>query len=100
MAARREGDLVRRCYAGLDGPAFQAEVVRSIHALMPVDAVFFATADPATLLFTGAAAEDPLAAATAQFLDNEFGQHDVRDPGQPVPGGSPYRACASTTGLR
>jgi DNA-binding CsgD family transcriptional regulator len=77
MAARREGDLVRRCYAGLDGPAFQAEVVRSIHALMPVDAVFFAAADPATLLFTGAAAEDPLAAATAQFLDNEFGQHDV-----------------------
>ena len=76
-AARREGDLVRRCYAGLGGPAFQAEVVRSIHALLPVDAVFFATADPATLLFTGAAAEDPLAAATAQFLDNEFGHHDV-----------------------
>jgi len=56
---------VRRCYAGLGGPAFQAEVVRSIHALLPVDAVFFATADPGTLLFTGAAAEDPLAAATA-----------------------------------
>ncbi len=48
-AARREGDLVRRCYAGLDGPAFQAGVMRSIHALLPVDAVFFATADPATL---------------------------------------------------
>ena len=75
--ARREGDLVRRCYAGLDGAAFEAEVVRSIHALLPVEAVFFATADPATLLFTGAAAEDPLAAATAQFLDNEFGRHDV-----------------------
>lgn len=76
-AARREGDLVRCCYAGLGGPAFQAEAVRSLHALLPVDAVFFATADPATLLFTGAAAEDPLAAATAQFLDNEFGRHDV-----------------------
>ncbi len=76
-AARREDDLVRRCYAGLDGPAFQAEVVRSIHALLPVDAVFFATADPATLLFTGALAEDPLAAATARFLDNEFGHDDV-----------------------
>jgi DNA-binding CsgD family transcriptional regulator len=76
-AARREGDLVRRCYAGLDGPAFQAEVMRSIHALLPVDAVFFATADPATLLFTGAVAEDPLAAVTAQFLDNEFGHRDV-----------------------
>ena len=77
LTARRERDLVRRCYVGLDGPAFQAEVVRSIHALLPVDAVFFATADPATLLFTGAAADDPLAAATAQFVDNEFGHEDV-----------------------
>jgi DNA-binding CsgD family transcriptional regulator len=76
-AARREGDLVRRCYAGLDGPAFQAEVVRFIHALLPVEAVFFATADPGTLLFISAAAEDPLAGATAQFLDNEFGRDDV-----------------------
>jgi DNA-binding CsgD family transcriptional regulator len=76
-AARREGDLVRRCYAGLDGPAFGAEVVRSLHALLSVEAVFFATADPGTLLFTGAAAEDPLAGATAQFLDNEFGRDDV-----------------------
>jgi hypothetical protein len=44
------GEQGRRCYAGLDGPEFQAEVVRSIDALMPIDAVFFATADPATLL--------------------------------------------------
>jgi len=76
-AARREADLVRRCYAGLDGPALQAEAVRLIHALLSVEAVFFATADPASLLFTGAAAEDPLAGATARFLDNEFGRDDV-----------------------
>jgi DNA-binding CsgD family transcriptional regulator len=38
--ARRADDLVRRCYSGLRGPAFQAEVVRAIHALLPVDAVF------------------------------------------------------------
>jgi DNA-binding CsgD family transcriptional regulator len=75
--ARREADLVRRCYTGLDAPAFQADVVRSIHALLPVDAVFFATADPTTLLFTGALAEGPLAAATTRFLDNEFGRDDV-----------------------
>jgi len=42
-----------------------------------VDAAFFATVDPETLLFTGALAEDPLAAATAVFLDNEFGREDV-----------------------
>jgi hypothetical protein len=74
--ARRHGARVTWC-AGLGGPAFQAEVVRSLHALLPADAVFFATADPGTLLFTGAAAEDPLAAATARFLDNEFGPDDV-----------------------
>jgi hypothetical protein len=28
-------------------------------------------------LFTGAAAEDPLAGATARFLDNEFGRDDA-----------------------
>jgi DNA-binding CsgD family transcriptional regulator len=75
--ARREADLVRRCYAGLDGAALQAEVLRSIHGLLPLDAVFIATADPMTLLFTGAVAEEPLDAATAQFLDNEFGRVDV-----------------------
>jgi DNA-binding CsgD family transcriptional regulator len=74
---RREADLVRRCYGGLDAATFQAELVRSIHALLPVDAIFFATADPATLLLTGTFAEDPLLAATAQFVDNEFGRPDV-----------------------
>ncbi|HEX7210431.1 MAG TPA: hypothetical protein VF241_05895, partial [Propionibacteriaceae bacterium] len=44
--ARRADDLVRRCYSGLRGRAFHAEVVRGVHALLPVDAVFLATADP------------------------------------------------------
>jgi len=77
VTRRREADLVRRCYLGLDRQALYAEVLRSIHALLPVDAVFFATADPTTLLFTGSVAEDPLGTATTRFLDNEFGDHDV-----------------------
>jgi len=44
---------------------------------MPVDAAFFATVDPVTLLFTMAVAEDPLGVATPLFLDNEFGRDDV-----------------------
>ena len=75
--ARRADDLVRRCYSGLRGTAFQAEVVRAIHALLPVDAVFLATADPGTLLLTGIFAEEPLVGVADQFLDNEFGQDDV-----------------------
>src|SRR5215218_7689026 len=76
--ARRADDLVRRCYSGLRGPAFQVEVVRAIHALLPVDAVFLATADPGTLLLTGIFAEEPLVGVADRFLDNEFGQEDVK----------------------
>ena len=44
---------------------------------MPADAAFFATADPESLLFTGAFAEEPLGTAYALFLENEFGSEDV-----------------------
>ena len=91
LTARRERELVRRCYAGLDGSALPAEVVRSLHALLPLDAVFFATADPVTLLFTGGGAEKPLAAVTPQFMANEFGQADVNK-FQALAVGPPYVA--------
>jgi hypothetical protein len=45
--------------------------------VVPVDAAFFATVDPATLLFTSASADEPLAGATALFIENEFGRPDV-----------------------
>ena len=77
MVARRANDLVRLCYSGLSGPALQTEVVRAIHALLPVDAVFLATADPETLLFTGMLAEEPLIGVADQFLANELSQNDV-----------------------
>jgi DNA-binding CsgD family transcriptional regulator len=70
-------DLVRHCHSGLDVPGLQRQLLRSVRRLMPVDAAFFATADPETLLFTGAYAEEPLGAATPLFLDNEFASDDV-----------------------
>ncbi len=63
-------DLVRQCHSGLDVPGLQRQLLRSVRRLMPVEAAFFATADPETLLFTGAYAEEPLGEATALFLDN------------------------------
>jgi DNA-binding CsgD family transcriptional regulator len=100
-ARRREADLVRRCYAGLDAQALQFEIVRSIHALLSVDAVFVASADPATLLFTGTLAEDPLIGATAQFLDNDSGRDDVNK-FQSLAAGAPYVATLdeATSGQR
>ncbi|WP_280439622.1 hypothetical protein [Nocardia cyriacigeorgica] len=46
-------DLVRHCHGGLDLPELPQQLLRSVRRLLPVDAAFFATADPATLLFTG-----------------------------------------------
>lgn len=70
-------DLVRHCHSGLDAPDLQRTLLRSLRRLVPADAAFFATADPATLLFTGGFAEDPLGSATPLFLDNEYRAEDV-----------------------
>jgi DNA-binding CsgD family transcriptional regulator len=69
--------LIRRCYAGLDADGLRAEVLARLRGVLTVDAAFFATVDPATVLFTSAYADEPLRAVTEQFLTNEFGQDDV-----------------------
>jgi DNA-binding CsgD family transcriptional regulator len=76
-AARAEQDVVRLCHSGLIGDNLRREVLRALRRLIPIDAAFFATADPETLLFTGAWPEEPLDTATRLFLDNEFGSNDV-----------------------
>jgi DNA-binding CsgD family transcriptional regulator len=74
---RQATALIGRCYAGLDAAGLRGEVLRRLRRLLTVDAAFFATVDPMTLLFTSAAADEPLGAATPLFLDNEFGREDV-----------------------
>jgi DNA-binding CsgD family transcriptional regulator len=69
--------LERLGNAGLDVAEFRRESLGMLRSLVSVDAAFFATVDPATLLFTGALSEEPLAAAAPLFLDNEFGHDDV-----------------------
>lgn len=74
---RRLADIERRCRDGLDAATLRTELLRRLRQVVPADAVFFATVDPVTLLFTSASAEDPLGPATELFLDNEFGNPDV-----------------------
>jgi DNA-binding CsgD family transcriptional regulator len=69
--------LIRRCYAGLETDQLRSEVLHRLRGILTVDAAFFATVDPATLLFTSAMAEEPLGAVTEEFLANEFGRDDV-----------------------
>ncbi|MEU4390150.1 LuxR C-terminal-related transcriptional regulator [Kribbella sp. NPDC023855] len=69
--------LIRRCYAGLGTDELRSEVLHRLRGILTVDAAFFATVDPATLLFTSAFADEPLRSATAEFLADEFGRADV-----------------------
>jgi DNA-binding CsgD family transcriptional regulator len=75
-AERIKQEIVRLCHAGLDSRTFRLETVRCLRKAIPVDVSFFATADPATLLFTSAVVDDILARATAQFIENEFLKDD------------------------
>lgn len=63
--------------SGLDVAAFQAEALRRLRSLLTIDAAFFATVDPTTLLFTSASSDEPLVEAASLFVDNEFGRDDV-----------------------
>ncbi|WP_297343284.1 LuxR C-terminal-related transcriptional regulator [Amnibacterium sp.] len=69
--------LMERCYVGLDAAALRVEVLHRLRSVMSIDAAFFASIDPVTLLFTTAVSEEPLRGAAARFLDNEFGAPDV-----------------------
>jgi len=77
ISKRQVTALIGRCYAGLDAASLRDEVLRRLRRIMTVDAAFFGTVDPQTLLFTSAVADDPLRAATPLFLDNEYGRADV-----------------------
>jgi len=70
-------DIIRRCHSGLDSRTLRIEVVKRLRAVIPFDVSFFPTADPATLLFTGAVADEILERATPQFIQNEFFHDDV-----------------------
>jgi DNA-binding CsgD family transcriptional regulator len=65
-------EIIRHSHAGLDSRTFRVEAVKQLRKAIPVDVSFFATADPATLLFTSAVRDDVLARATPQFLEHEF----------------------------
>lgn len=74
---RVEREIVRLSHAGLDSRTLRFEVLRQLRAVIPVDALFCATVDPATLLFTGSVVEEIPEDATISFLANEFLEDDV-----------------------
>jgi hypothetical protein len=57
-AERVRQEIIRLCHAGLDSRTFRVEAVRYLRKIIPLDVSFFATADPATLLYTSAVRDD------------------------------------------
>ena len=76
-AEQTRRELIRLCHAGLDSRTLRIEIIKRLRIVIPVDLSFFTTADPATLLFTGAVLDDLLMRTTSEFIDNEFLQSDV-----------------------
>jgi DNA-binding CsgD family transcriptional regulator len=91
-------EIIRLCHAGLDSKKFRVEAVRHLQKAIPVDASFFATADPATLLFTSAVLDDVLARATPQFVENEFLEDDSVKFARLARGSSPVDSLGVATG--
>src|SRR5215218_464504 len=96
-AERIKQEIVRLCHAGLDSRTFRVEIVRRLRKVIPVDVSFFATADPATLLFTSAVVDDILARATPQFIENEFLKDDSVKFTRLARGGSPADSLGLAT---
>jgi len=65
------------CHAGLPPAALRAEVLPRLRRAVPIDALWWATVDPATLLFTQAYREEIPESTGPYFVENEFLQDDV-----------------------
>jgi len=69
--------VVKLCHSGLPTDDLRAQVLQQIGRLMPTDAVWWAAADPATLLFTSAYRVGLPPDSASYFVENEFLTDDV-----------------------
>jgi DNA-binding CsgD family transcriptional regulator len=69
--------VVRACRSGLDAEALRAAVLPRLRKAVPIDALWWAAADPATLLFTQSYREELPEESGPYFVQNEFLCQDV-----------------------
>ena len=89
--ARAEHDVVCLCHRGLGIDRLPQQLLQSLRRAVSIDAAFFTTADPETLLFTGAYQEEPVPSAGLLLLDNELAGEDVNTFTSPA-GSAPHVA--------
>src|ERR1700712_1987422 len=69
--------IIAVCRQGLPPARLKAEVLTRLRRVVAVDALWWATSDPATLLFTQASREGIPDNLIPYFVDNEFQGDDV-----------------------
>ncbi len=69
--------IIETCRAGLEPDALRAAVLPRLRKAVPVDALWWATVDPATLLYTQAYREELPSDSGPYFVENEFLGDDV-----------------------
>jgi DNA-binding CsgD family transcriptional regulator len=69
--------IIAVCNQGYAPERLKTEVLSRLRRVLPVDALWWATSDPATLLFTQAFREGIPDRMIPYFVDNEFGGDDV-----------------------
>lgn len=68
--------IIEVCHRGYPPDQFKSEVLARLRRVLPVDALWWATSDPATLLFTQALREGIPDRTIPDFITNEFHGHD------------------------
>ncbi len=76
---RRDAELsiIELCRSGLDPESLRARLLPRLRRAVPADGLWWATVDPATLLFTGTYQEEIPERTKPYFLENEFVADDV-----------------------
>jgi DNA-binding CsgD family transcriptional regulator len=69
--------IIETCRTGLEPEALRAAVLPRLRRAVPVDALWWATVDPATLLYTQTHREELPSDSGPYFVDNEFLRDDV-----------------------
>jgi DNA-binding CsgD family transcriptional regulator len=76
-AERTRLEMIRLCHSSLDARTLRTELLERLRTVIPFDASFFSTTDPATLLFTSSLLDFSLPTwARVRLVENEFTQED------------------------
>ena len=77
MRRDAEQSIIELCRSGLDPESLRAGLLPRLRRAVPADGLWWATVDPATLLFTGTYQEEIPERTKPYFLENEFVADDV-----------------------